>query len=105
MNKSDVIYLISQTYNKDAISQYIATESKREVFANISSISASEWFEAGRSGLQAEYRITMFKYDYHGEKIVEIDGRRYGVYRTYSANSDEIELYVEEKAGLNEQNS
>lgn len=41
----------------------------------------------------------MFAFDYNGEDIVEIDGNRYSVYRTYRAKADEIELYLEKKAG------
>ena len=38
---------------------------------------------------------------YAGEQIVEYQGRRYGVYRTYQAKTDELELYVERKGGTN----
>ena len=78
----------------------ISTESKRKVFCSITSVSASEWFEAGRNGLQAELRITMFAFDYHGEKIAEVNGQRYSIYRTFRSKPDEIELYLEKKAGI-----
>lgn len=42
----------------------------------------------------------MFTYDYQGEEIAEINGDRYGIYRTYFATTDTIELYLEKKAGV-----
>ena len=37
---------------------------------------------------------------YEGEEIVEFEGTRYGVYRTYRGRDDTIELYLERKAGV-----
>jgi hypothetical protein len=37
--------------------------------------------------------------DYAGEKIVEYNGTRYTIYRTYQARNDLIELYVERREG------
>ena len=42
----------------------------------------------------------MFAYDYEGESIVEIDGTRYGVYRTYLGKNETLELYLEQKTGV-----
>lgn len=99
MNRDRIAYLINVTYTQDEIGQDVPVENKKKIFCNISSVSAAEWFEAGRNGLQAELRITMFAFDYNGEDIVEIEGNRYSVYRTYRAKADEIELYLEKKAG------
>jgi hypothetical protein len=60
----------------------------------------SEWFEAGRNGIKPEYRLTMSQFDYDGQTEVIILGKRYGVYRTYIYKNDTIELYVEQKAGV-----
>ena len=100
MDKSRVLTLVSKTYQTDSIGQQVPTESQRDVYCNISSISASEWFEAGRNGLNAEYRATLFSFDYNGEQIAVLDGIRYGVYRTYLGKNETIELYLERKAGV-----
>lgn len=102
MDRSNVIYLINESYTPDEIGQYIATETKRMVFCDVRSVSRSEWFDAGRNGLHPEYLFTMFAPDYKGEKIVEYDGNRYGVYRTYVGKNEQLELYVESKGGLDE---
>ena len=51
MDKSRVLTLIRETYETDEIGQRIPIESRRDVFCNLSSISASEWFAGGQSGL------------------------------------------------------
>ena len=100
MDRSKVLTLIEEAYKPDALGQLIPTETRRDVYCNLSSVSASEWFDAGRAGLNPEYRATMFVYDYNGERIAELDGVRYGIYRTYLAQNEFIELYLERKAGI-----
>lgn len=55
-------------------------------------------FEAGRNGLNPEWRFNVFAGDYQGETVVEYHGATYSIYRTYE-NDDYIELYVERKGG------
>ena len=100
MDRSKVLTLIGITYTADSIGQQVPKETRRDVFCNLSSVSASEWFDAGRAGLNAEHPATMFAYDYKGETIAELDGVRYGVYRTYLGKNETIELYLERKAGV-----
>lgn len=100
MDRSRVLTLIEEAYKPDALGQLIPTETRRDVYCNLSSVSASEWFDGGRAGLNPEYRATMFVYDYNGERIAELDGVRYGIYRTYLAQNEFIELYLERKAGV-----
>ena len=100
MDRSRVLTLIEEAYKPDALGQLIPTETRRDVYCNLSSVSASEWFDGGRAGLNPEYRATMFVYDYNGERIAELDGVRYSIYRTYLAQNEFIELYLERKAGV-----
>ena len=101
MDRSTVIYLITETRTQDAIGQFVSQEQKRQVYARKQSITRNEWFDAGRNGLQPEICFVVFRYDYEGELIIEDeDGNRYGIYRTYENRSEEIELYCESKGGL-----
>lgn len=101
MDRSDIIFLISVTRQKDSNGLWVETEEKRQVYCQVDSIRQSEFFEAGRNGLNPEYRFTMFSGDYNGETIVEYHDQTYSVYRTYLTRSDNIELYVERKGGTN----
>lgn len=99
MTVSGVAYLISRTYTQDAICQQISTETRREVFCEVGGIRQSEFFSAGQSGLKSQLMLKVFSDDYEGEDLVEVDGVRYGIYRTYPAKHGWTELYLEKKAG------
>lgn len=99
MDRSAVIYLISETFEADNVGVLVPTETKRKVYANVTSVTAEEWFNGGRNGLNPDLRFRMFKYDYQGEEVIEYLGKRYAVYRTYEARNDVLELYVERKKG------
>ena len=119
-----VITLITKTRQTDAYGRQTATETKRDVFAQIDSVSRAEFFEAGQNGLNPEYRFTVFSGEWDGEREAEYNGVRYSIYRTYrpsayvrhdnvktyegsisrntnAANNDRIELYASRKAGIN----
>ena len=96
-----VATLISETYEQDEIGQMIPSETPSDVYVEICSITRSEWAASGRDVLNPAIMLRTERVNYSGERIVELDGVRYGVYRTYAPpDSDEIELYLEEKAGV-----
>lgn len=102
MNKSVTIDLISKTYTTDSMGQRVATEKSTTVFATLTSISRAEWVsysQSGRQGLVPSYVASVFMGDYNGESIAEYDGKRYGIYRTYERDDEQVELYLEKKAG------
>lgn len=101
MDRSDVVTLVSETLTQDELGVWNKTKTEREVFCSVDSVTRSEFFEGGRSGLNPEYRITLFEPDYQGELEVVYNGVAYGVYRTYHARTDIMELYVERKGGVN----
>lgn len=100
MDRSSVMQLIAVTYAEGDIGQRVPAETARDVFCNIASVSANEWFEAGRAGMQAALKVTMFAPDYQGEQIAVVEGVRYGIYRTYRAKNEALELYLERRAGI-----
>lgn len=92
--------LIGVTYTDDDLNQKVPTETSRAVYCNVGSVSGEEYFEAGRNGIHAAYRVTMFAPDYNGEKIAMIGNKRFYVYRTYRGKNDMIDLYLEERGGV-----
>ena len=93
------LYADTVTYDDYGVAKKVRTG--KDVYAKVDSVTRSEFFEAGRSGLNPEYRITMFFGDYSGETVVGYRGKMYSVYRTYQAKTDVLELYVERKGGTN----
>lgn len=101
MDRSDVINLISIVRIQDDYGQWVDTPTSKQVFCQVESVGQREFFEAGRNGLNPQFKFTMFCGDYNNETLVEYQGNQYAVYRTYLTKSDKIELYVERKGGTN----
>ena len=101
MDRSDVVTLVSYTSAQDEYGVWRKTKTERDVFCSVDSVTRAEFFEGGRNGFNPEYRITMFFADYQGEDEVVYNGVAYGVYRTYKGKTDDFELYVERKGGVN----
>ncbi len=83
MGRSDVIQLISTTSDKDEYGIPRTVEADpREVMCYVDSVTRSEFFDAGRNGLNPEFVFRVFFADYEGERLLEYNGNRYGIYRT-----------------------
>lgn len=100
MDRSRVVNLINETYSADTIGQMVATTTVTTVFCNVQSVSQSEWFAGGQNGLKPEYKVTMFAPDYSGQRMIELDGVKYGIYRSYLRQDEMLELYLERKTGV-----
>lgn len=99
MIRNTTVNLIKKTYTPDEIGQQIPTETIKTVFCEIQSISQNEFFKAGQSGLKPQYKILIWGFEYSGEIAIELDGKKYSVYRTFLRNDEKIELYLTEKVG------
>lgn len=93
------IQLIAETYGKDKYGVDTVTETATDVFARIESVSGREFFNAGLSDIKPEFKIIVNADEYGGEKIVNLSGQRYSVYRIYRVLENTLELYVARKAG------
>ena len=94
------VTLIGRTLSFGELRQEIWTETRKEIIAEIQSISQSEFFLAGRNGLNPQLKILIYDFQYNGEEIVEVQGKRLSVYRSYKMiDSDRMELYLESKGG------
>lgn len=101
MDRSEVLTLIGTTRTQDEYGIWRETPTERNVFCQVNSITRSEFFDAGRNGLNPEFMFSMFAGDYEGERVCEYRGQKYSIYRTYIARNDVIELYAERKGGSN----
>lgn len=105
MDEYQLIYLVAETHQPDAMSQQVPVETMRPVWARLESVTRAEWVSAGQQGLNPQIKAVTAYVNYGGEQIVQIGeedtAKRYGVYRTFRAvDSDEIELYLEYKVGV-----
>jgi len=58
-------------------------ETKREVFANRKSVGYSEFYKSSQAGTVAQLKMIVRTDEYQEEELVEYEGRRYKVLRTY----------------------
>jgi len=101
------IDLVELTTEKDSLNQVVEkTRTTKTVFAEISSVSQTEFFSAGRLGFQPSLKATMYDFEYDQEAIVKYNGNLYSVYRIYYVNgTDRVELYLEERGGTKDEPS
>ncbi len=99
--RNDVLTLVSQAYALDDYGVQRPTETTRNVYCDVASITQTEFYAANEAGLRPALRFDIFAYDYNGEEIVEFNGVRYNVYRTYQRYNDVLELYVNKVVGIN----
>lgn len=98
---TDVIaYLLGKTITMNQLKQEVEVDTRTEIFAQKESISQSEFYKGGEAGLKPEFRLKTAIIDYNGEREVELDDKKYGIYRTYEPDQDYIELYCERKGGV-----
>ena len=99
--------LITVVTEKDDLNQVVEkTRTDATVFAEISSVSQTEFFSGGRIGLTPSLKVTIYDFEYGGQTIVKYDGKLYSVYRVYYVNgTDRVELYLEEKGGTKDEPS
>lgn len=98
---TDVIaYLLGKTITMNQLKQEVEVDTRTEIFAQKESISQSEFYKGGEAGLKPDFRLITAIIDYNGEREVELDDKKYGIYRTYERDQDYIELYCERKGGV-----
>lgn len=97
--------LVAVVTEKDDLNQIVEkTRTTSTVFAEISSVSQTEFFNGGRLGLQPSLKAVIYDFEYNDEPIVGWNGKLYSVYRTFYVNgADRVELYLEERGGTKDE--
>ncbi len=72
---------------------------RTEVYACEESVGQNEFFRAGQSGLVPDRRLTVWSFEYGGERTVEIDGEQFAIYRTFDRQDERTELYLTKRVG------
>lgn len=99
----DVLTLIQPRLSQNSIGDFASdgAPEKIDIFGTISSVVRSEWYSAGEAGRKPELVFSTPIINYSGQPEAEYHGKRYSIYRTYlRQGSDEMELYLERKVGV-----
>lgn len=85
---------------EDEIGNQIPIDPKETtVLCSLKSVGRSEFYNAAATGLRPELVFVVHGYEYSGERLVEFEGKRYNVVRTYANDYEEIELTCERVIG------
>lgn len=101
------IDLVEIVTEKDALNQVVEkTRTTKTIYAEINSVSQTEFFSAGRLGFQPSFKAVIYDFEYNAEPIVKYNSKLYSIYRTYYVNgTDRLELYLEERGGTKDEPS
>lgn len=88
MEWQDELTLIAETAAENRVNKngfaVKPEESARTVFCNKKTVGYSEYFKSQQTGKLVEAKYEVHKADYGGEDVVEVNGRRYFVLKTYT---------------------
>lgn len=94
---NEVLTLIQQSLGVDEYGDPVATETSREVFGRLGSIGQAEFYQAHAVGLKPELKFILADcLDFENETLVEYQGQRYRILRTFRTGQElELVLYQE----------
>jgi hypothetical protein len=94
---SDVCNLITVTATLDADGYETKSEAKVQVFCSVNvGVVRSEFYEALKAGVQLSATVEVWEDDYNAARLLEFDGKRYKIERTYPTGHGTIELTCSE---------
>lgn len=94
------IKLVAQTVTRGTRLERIVTETERSIFAELPSVTRNEFYQASAAGMTPEGMAKVWAFEYKGEKILELEGNRYAIYRTFQPlGSKKMELYYGYEVG------
>lgn len=88
----DVVKLMAVINNRNSFGEPVQSLTPREVFANKKSVKGAEFYQALATGIRPEIVFEIREVEYEGETVLEYEGRKYDIIRTYSRGGDWVEL-------------
>lgn len=89
MDTIDLVSITSGGQDEDGFPKE-PTETKTTVYCNVESARRTEYYQAMSVGVNAVYTVQMHFFEYNQEKLVDYNGNRYRVARTYFDKKREI---------------
>lgn len=90
--------LISMTIKTDEYGNVVDAEEKRtDVLCAPLSVSRTEFYSAAQAGLNPTNVFEINGFEYNGESLVEFEGVKYSVIRSYQTDYETVQLTCERK--------
>lgn len=100
---NSVIKLIKNTYTVNSYGDSVPTPTERQIFAEVKSISQSEFYQAQAVGLKPEIKFVIADFaDYQGEELLKYTpfGGTEEVYKILRTYRNKINLEIVCKRGI-----
>ena len=95
MGKPAVIKLITENSRTHGVHEGVE-DNARTVYCTVRSVGRSEFYNALNAGIKPEYVfILALEDDYQDERMLDFQGKRYRIVRTYAPEDGGIELTAE----------
>ena len=91
---------MNDTLSLDDVCILIADETQQEIFCKELSIDRRAFYGYGEKFLRPDVLLAVNAFEYSGEEIMEFEGIRYAITRTYERFDGLMELTGTKKAGL-----
>ena len=89
---AEIQLITTAPHTTNDIGDEIGGETIRTVMADKQSIRQSEFYQAAAAGLRPLLMFLVMSVEYQGETLIEYDGKRYLVSRTYERPDERTEL-------------
>lgn len=94
---TDVCSLIAVTKIPDGSRHYTTQETATEIFCSVSKgVARAEFYEAMKAGVKLTATMEIYEDEYEGQELLEHEGRRYKIRRTFPTGHGTLELTCEE---------
>lgn len=80
---NEIVTLISRVYGNSGVYETESKQIRINVFAEVKSVSQSEFYAAGQAEIKPELKVKVWKHEYDGQNEFEYRGNGYSIYRTY----------------------
>lgn len=91
--------LIGQKTDYDEIGNPIVVETKTTILCDLKSVGRTEFYNAAVNDMKPERVFLIHSFEYNKEELVDFDGERYSVLKTYRKGFEEMELTCEKDVG------
>lgn len=92
MRQNTAVQLIGGASGQSELGDVLPPALPRTVLAERKSIRQSEFYQAAAAGLRPERLFVVWSREYRGERLLEHDGRRFTIIRSYDRGDERTEL-------------
>lgn len=101
MSKAGSILLVEENARAHGVHETVQPQ-KRLVLCTVKSVRQTEYYTARNTGYAPEIMFTLtLAEDYHGESILEYEGKQFDVIRTYEPDEGGLEI-IAQRGDVNE---